>query len=278
MRSGRDVVGHLAGGFVLFGHRAVDVLEHRTDRLDRLRYPLHGIDGARGVLLQRVDLSGDLFGGVLGLHRERLDLDRDHRKAAAGFTGAGGLDGRVERQQRGLPRDLRDQIDDIADRGRGFLEPIHGLAGFMGRGGGLVGELAGVAHLTADAVGRLGEFIGGLREGGRGRLRCAGAAGQGIGALANGRERGRGGLGAAGDRLGRALELADHRAEFDFQKFEDLFGRIAVRSRGGISGNSRIGLWRYSGRSRFRRTLAKQTERHGLSRSMRLRRHGLTAS
>ena len=43
------------------------------------------------------------------------------------------------------------------------------------------------------------------------RLRGAGAAGQGVGALADGGERRRGRLGAAGDRIGRALELADHR-------------------------------------------------------------------
>ena len=60
------------------------------------------------------------------------------------------------------------------------------------------------------------------------RLRGAGAAGQGIGALADGGKRRRGRLGAAGDRIGRALELADHRAKFEFQQFEDLLGRIAL--------------------------------------------------
>ena len=78
---------------------------------------MHGIDRARGVALQRLDLLGDFLGGVLGLHRERLHLGGDHRKAAPGFAGARGLDGGVERQQGGLPRDLRDQIDDIADCG-----------------------------------------------------------------------------------------------------------------------------------------------------------------
>ncbi len=62
----------------------------------------------------------DLFGGVLGLHRERLDLGGDHGKAAPGGAGARRLDGGVERQQRGLPGDLRDQVDDVADRGRGL--------------------------------------------------------------------------------------------------------------------------------------------------------------
>ena len=84
----------------------------------------------------------DLLGGVLGLHRQRLDLGGDHRKAAPGGAGPRRLDGGVERQQRGLPRDLRDQVDDIADRGRGFAQAIDVEAGFAGGGAGLIGELA----------------------------------------------------------------------------------------------------------------------------------------
>ena len=79
---------------------------------------MHGVDRARGVALQRFDLLGDLFSRVLGLHRERLHLGGDHRKTAPGLAGACGLDGGIERQERGLPRDLRNQIDDIADRRR----------------------------------------------------------------------------------------------------------------------------------------------------------------
>jgi len=60
---------------------------------------------------------GDFFGGVLGLHRQRLDLGGDDGKAAPGVSGPRRFDGGVERQQRGLPRDLGDQVDDVADRG-----------------------------------------------------------------------------------------------------------------------------------------------------------------
>ena len=72
------------------------------------------------------------------------------------------------------------------------------------------------------------------------------------------------GLGAAGDRIGRALELADHGAEFEFQQFQDFPGRIAL----GADGIGRNGQgWRKLGcdgrRSRFRRPLSKQTECHG---------------
>ena len=240
---------------VLLGDRAVDVLEHRADRFDRLRDAMHGVDRARGVALQRLDLLGDLLGGVLGLHRERLHLGGDHGETAPGLAGARGLDGGIERQQRGLPRDLRDQIDDIADRRRGLAQAIDIGAGFAGGVAGLVGELAGVAHLGADALRRLGELVGGLRKGRRRALRGAGAAGQGVGALADGGKRRGGRLGAAGDRIGRALELADHRAEFEFQQFEDFLGRIAF----GGDGLGRGRGWRnlgFSGRrSRFRHPL-----------------------
>ena len=242
VRCGRDVLGHLAGGVVLLGHRAVDVFEHRADRLDRLRDPVHRVDRAGGILLQRVDLLGDLLGGVLGLHRQRLDLGGDHRETAPGRACPRRLDGGVERQQRGLLGDLRDQVDDIADRGRGLPQPIDIGAGFARGGAGLVGEFAGVAHLGADAFGRMGELLGGLREHGRGALRRTGAPGQRVGALANGGERRGGGLGAAGDRIGRAFELADHRAEFEFEQFEDFPGGIVLGTAGAATGSAPAAL------------------------------------
>ena len=70
---------------------------------------------------------------------ERLDLLGDHRKAAAGFAGARGLDGGVERQQVGLLGDRGDQLGDVADAVRrlrqfgdarvGLLRLIDRLAG-----------------------------------------------------------------------------------------------------------------------------------------------------
>jgi hypothetical protein len=120
VRRGGRVLRHLAGGLVLLCHRAVDVLEHRPDRLDRLRDAVHGVDRAGGVPLQRFDLPGDFLGGALGLHRERLDLGCDNGKALACRAGARGLDGGIERQERGLPCDLREQVNDVADRSGGF--------------------------------------------------------------------------------------------------------------------------------------------------------------
>ena len=111
-----DVFRHLAGGLVLLGHRAVDVLEHGADRLDRLRNPLHRVDRSGGVHLQRLDFPGDLLSGLLRLHRQRLDLGGHHRETAAGRACPRRLDGGIKRQQRGLFGDVRDQVDDIADR------------------------------------------------------------------------------------------------------------------------------------------------------------------
>ena len=261
-RRGAGIVGHLAGGLVLRGHRAVDVVEYRADRLDRLRDTMHGIDRARGVALQRLDLLADLLGGALGLHRERLHFGGDHGKTAPGFAGTRRLDGGVERQQRGLPRDLRDQVDDIADRRRRLPQAIDVDAGLAGGVAGLVGELAGVVHLRADALRRMGELVGGLRKGRRRGLRGAGAFCQGIGALADGGKGGRGGLGTAGNRSGGTFELADHAAEFELQQFKDFLRRVAVGGDrvGRRHGCRRLGL---RGRlSRFRHSLSKQTERH----------------
>ncbi|MHC2400036.1 hypothetical protein ACVMGC_004580 [Bradyrhizobium barranii subsp. barranii] len=196
-RAGR-VAGDLAGGGILLGHRAVDGVEHRADRLDRLRDAVHGVGRAGGVALERVDLPGDLLRRTLGLHRERLHFGGDDRKALAGRTRTRGLDGRVECEQRRLPRDLGDQIDDIADGGGGFAQAVDIGAGFLRRGAGFVGELASLAHLRADALRGLGELVGGMGKGGGGRLRCIGAAGEGVGALADIRERCRGRLRAAG--------------------------------------------------------------------------------
>ena len=255
VRSGGRILRHLAGGLILLGDRAADVLEHGADRLDRLRNPVHGFRRTRRVLLQRLDLPGDLLGGVLGLHGERLDFGRHHGKAPAGFARARRLDGGIERKQRGLPGDLRNQVDHIADRRRGLAQTIHIGTGFAGCRAGLVRELAGVAHLRADAFRGTGEFFRGLRERRRGVPGGRGAAGQRVGALADRGKGRRGGFGAAGHRMGCALELADHAAKLEFEKFEDFPGRIGLRHRG----LSRLGCraWRRTRHSRFRQSLSK---------------------
>ncbi|MHC2663570.1 hypothetical protein ACVINX_004355 [Bradyrhizobium diazoefficiens] len=219
---------------------------------------MHGIGGAGGVALQCIDLFGDLFRRALGLHRERFHFGRDDRKALARSARARGLDGRVEREQRRLPRDLRDQIDDVADGGGGLAQAVDIGAGFLRRGTGLVGELAGLANLRADAQRGLGKLVGGMGEGGCGRLCGVGAAGQGVGPVADGRKGCGGRFGAAGHRIGGALELANHRAQLEFQQFQDFPGRIALSGRAGLGmGRRRRSLRGGRGRSHVRQTLPK---------------------
>jgi hypothetical protein len=127
--------------------------------------------------------------------------------------------------QRRLTRDLRDQVDDIADRGRRFAQAIDIGARFRGGGAGLIGKLAGIAHLRADALGRAGEFFTDLGEAGCGSLCGAAAPAQGLGPLADG-GKGRGGrFGATRDRLRRPLKLADQPAKLEVEQLEDFPGR-----------------------------------------------------
>lgn len=235
--------------------------EHRLDRIDGGGDAMDRVERRRGVLLQGVDLLLDLFGGALGLDRQRLHFGRDDRKPPAGGAGSGGLDGRIQREQRGLLGDGRDQVDHIADGGGGFPQPLDIEAGFARGFAGLVGELAGVADLRADAVGRLGELFRGLGEGLGGGLRVAGAVGQGVGAMADGGQGGGGGLRAAGHRIGRALELADHCDQFELKQFEDFAGRVVIGRGSGfgrrdrrVRGNVRLRL--------FWQPLPKKSERH----------------
>jgi len=61
--------------------------------------------------LDAADLLTDLAGGFCSLFRQRLHFGKPHdRKAAAGFAGARRLDGGVQGEQIGLPRDGVDQF------------------------------------------------------------------------------------------------------------------------------------------------------------------------
>ena len=107
------------------------------------------------------DLLADLAGRLRGLLGERLYLGSHDREAAAGFAGARRLDGGVERQQVGLPRDGVDQFDDVADAGcrlRQFADAVVGGAGLID---GLAGHPRRFLHLAADLVDGRGHLLGG---------------------------------------------------------------------------------------------------------------------
>ena len=91
LRRHRGVARQLAGGCVLLHCGRSDRPEQRLDPLDHLPDPLDRGDRLRRILLQLADLAGDLLGRLMGLDRECLDLVSDHRKAAPGAAGPGGL-------------------------------------------------------------------------------------------------------------------------------------------------------------------------------------------
>ena len=61
-----------------------------------------------------------------GLARERADVVRDDRKAAARVARAGGFDRAADRQHAGLHRDQSNRIDDFLDLAADSAEPRHG--------------------------------------------------------------------------------------------------------------------------------------------------------
>ena len=78
-------------------------------------------------LLDRDDVPGDFFGRFGGLSGEAFDLLRHYGKAAPGFSGAGSLDRRVEREQVRLRGNAADEIAYFADfihRGRQALDRL----------------------------------------------------------------------------------------------------------------------------------------------------------
>ena len=62
---------------------------------------------------------------------------------------------------------------------------------------------------------------------------------------------------AAGARIGGALELADHRAQLEFQQFQDFPGRIGISGREGLGIGRRRSLRGRHRRSHVRLTLPK---------------------
>ena len=165
------------------------------------------------------DLLADFVGGFRGLVGEALHLGSDHGEAAAGFAGARGLDGGVERQQIGLRGDGLDQVDHHADAPGVVGKPLHGGvggAGFLDR---LAGDFRRGDDLAADFGDRGRQFLGARRHGlhvDRGFLGGGGhRAHQRAGLIGGRRHALRGGLHRAGRRLQAVQRGANGGFEFD---------------------------------------------------------------
>jgi hypothetical protein len=96
-----------------------------------LRAALHGAHGVLRVGLNGAHDGGDLPRRVARAFGQALHFLGHHREAAAGFTGAGGLDGGVQRQHVGLFGNVGNQLGDFADLLRGLAQALDALGGFL---------------------------------------------------------------------------------------------------------------------------------------------------
>jgi hypothetical protein len=115
----------------------------------------------------------DLAGRLLAALGQLAHLGGDHGKPLAVFAGARRLDGRVERQQVGLARNLLDDGDlvgDLLHRGHRFK---HALAALLRVLGALVGDLVGLLRVVGVLL-DVGDHLLHRRRGffGRCRLRA----------------------------------------------------------------------------------------------------------
>ena len=137
------------------GDRRLRVVDAPDDRCDPVERAGAGLD----LEADPRDRAVDLLGRVGRLPGEGFDLVGDDREALARLAGALRLDRRVERQQVGLARDLRDHRHDLADllggRTQAFDRSVDVLrvgdrpAGDVGRLGGAPSDLV---DRRADAL------------------------------------------------------------------------------------------------------------------------------
>ena len=171
-------MGEVGGGRLrhpvdLAADRRKAVLDANDDALDLLGAFAGVLGPQRGVAAladQAADLSVEIAHGVAdgvcglaGGLRKALDLARDHRETAAGGAGAGGLDGRVQRQEIGLLRDRLDRagyLGDLRERGTDRAETVFDASHRCD-------QFGDVLDRGFHRCARLGDFIDG---GGRGRL------------------------------------------------------------------------------------------------------------
>ena len=211
---------HLVGGRGLLLHRAGDgglpvgdLRDDRGDLLDRR-------DRRRGVALDREHPAGDVLGRLRRLLRQLLDLVGDDGEALARLAGPRRLDGGVQREQVGLLGDARDDLDDVADLGRGLAQLGDGGGRGLGGGHGAGGDLAGLGGVRGDLADRGTHLLRAGGDGGhaaRDLLRGGGHdAGLRAGLLGRRRDLRGGGaqlLRGGGDGVGRGGHTGQHLAQ-----------------------------------------------------------------
>ena len=176
-----------------------DALVHARDDAADLLCAFTGALGAeRGVAAladQAADLAveiahgiGNLLRGLASALRQALHFARDHRKAAAGGSGARRLDRGIERQQVGLLRNRLDRAGNFCNLRQGRADGAEPGLDAADR----LDEFGDVPDRRIDRAARLHDLDDGRGRGRLHRLRC-------IGDVAVGRDH----------RLGRLLEVVE---------------------------------------------------------------------
>ena len=240
MRGVGGIDGEAVGGGDLLLGRAGDRPEKRADGVDRLRDLVHARDQGGRVRLQGRDLALDVLGRGLGLHRERFHFRRDHRKAAAGFARPRRLDGGVEREQVGLLRNRRDQVDDGADIGRGRLQAIDPRGRGRGQFGDIARQAVGLARRMADFGGGLREFLGRLSETAGNRHGVTRFDSQRLGLIADRRERFGRSACTPEQGVGGFFDRTDHAGKIGFQKIDGFENERSIPPRHPRKGTRRL--------------------------------------
>ena len=119
---------------------------------DDLGHIINRLHGIRSVFLDEADLESDVLSRRCGLAGEFLDLVGHDGESTTGFTGAGGFDGRVERQKVCLLGDLVDEFHDFSDLSRGLVELEHKLACLAGLRIRLAGDFRFLGAVASDLL------------------------------------------------------------------------------------------------------------------------------
>jgi hypothetical protein len=176
-----DHVGRVSDAFGLavdhadqladFLHRVADLREAVLGLAAALDAGLDlGRDGA-GFAGQLANGRSDLAGGRTRVMGKFLHLGSDDSEAAAGIAGAGGLDGRIQRQHVGLAGDGFNGRGDHLDLVHGRGETGHALTKLddqlgqpLEAGNGLLDGVAAGIQLGLGLLGQQAGFVRGIRD------------------------------------------------------------------------------------------------------------------
>ena len=134
--------------------RLVDGL---VDGGQALRHAVHRLGRSR---TDRRDHGGDFLRRSSGTFGQLADLVRNHRESASLLAGAGGFDGRVERQEIGLVGNFPDRVDNRGDPPRLVSQRADDLARELHRIGHAADHCGDRTDFVAAMIGKRAGFAG----------------------------------------------------------------------------------------------------------------------